>query len=426
MTTGPQPDNRWGRSFIAGVGSAVFQRAGIGIANDSTVLSLFINEAGGSNTLVGLTPMISAVLTRVPQLFVSGRLEGTKRKMPYFVWPRAARGLMYLLVLVPSMVLAGAARPRFLLAVFFLTFSMSRLFIGFSQVARMEIVAKAIPARYLSVFWGQRNLWGRVAAFGASIVVGLVLNERIGLVFPFNYAVLFGLGSVFLLMEAFSFSLIPEPVDPGDAKVSGIGAQLRRVPEILRGDRNYTRYVIGRLLLSFARVGAPFYILYAKEVLKAPVSLVGIYLPVLTLSSILSNIVWGNVAYRRGNKFLLEASVIGEAAVPAIAIGLPFILTRLGAGPSTIMYSFALVFFVRGIASTATQIGSASYLLLVSPRERRPTYIGLNQSIMGLAGLLPAVGGSVADALGYGVVFAIVAGVVAVALVPIRLLDEAE
>lgn len=420
-----QTDRDESHNFIAGVASAFLMQIGITMANSNMVLSLFINQLGGSNLLVGLAPAISHTLARLPQLFVAGRLEGRRRKMPYYIWPRLGRALSYLFVLVPSLLLAGDSRRRQVLLIFFLAYSLGRLLIGLSQVSRMDIFAKAIPPRRFGSFWGQRNLWGKLAAFLTSFLVGFILSEPRGLGFPLNYALLFGGGSCFLVLEVVLFSRIREPVKSGPHKSSGVRSQLERAPRIILRDPNYARFVGSRLLLSFVSLASPFYVIYAKEVLHAPVSVIGAYLPILTLSSILSNILWSRLADRRGNKLLMELSVLVQVVAPIVALSLPSLLGGLGASLRATALLFSLVFLLRGVGASALMIGNTSYLLLISPPERRPTYIGLNNSILGLASFLPALGGVLVDALGYRVVFGFAATAVALALPLVRSLVDA-
>ncbi len=412
-------------NFKAAVASATFVQVGVTMTDSNIALSLFINRLGGSNLLVGLVPAISHTLAELPQLFVAGRLEGKRRKMPYYIWPRLGRALLYLLVLVPSLLLAGSIRHRQVLLIFFFTYGLGRFLIGFSQISRMDIFAKIISPGQFGSFWGQRNLWGKFAAFLTSFLVGFILSEPRGLGFPLNYALLLGGGSLFLFLDVAFFSLIREPIQSNPHKTSGVRSQLERAPYILLRDSNYARFVVSRLLISFATLASPFYIIYAKEVLEAPAPVIGIYLPILTFSSILSNLIWGNIADRRGNKLLMELSVLVQVVAPIAALSLPPLLGSLNAGSRTIAVLFSLVFLLRGAGESALAIGNTSYLLLISPPERRPTYIGLNNTILGLTSFLPVLGGFLADTLGYRVVFAIVASTVALALPLVRSLVDA-
>ena len=92
------------------------------------------------------------------------------------------------------------------------------------------------------------------------------------------------------------------------------------------------------------------------------------------------------------------------------------LLSGLGASQGTISLLFSLVFLFRGITESAQQIGSTSYLLLISPSDQRPTYVGLNNTILGLTSFLPALGGILVEVFGYQFIFGVVAGAVILAL----------
>jgi MFS family permease len=75
---------------------------------------------------------------------------------------------------------------------------------------------------------------------------------------------------------------------------------------------------------------------------------------------------------------------------------------------------FYPIFFLIGAASAGTFIGFKSYLLDIAPEDRRPTYIGINNTVMGIAALFPALGGVMADLVNlrgvFFVSFVLVAG----------------
>jgi hypothetical protein len=56
---------------------------------------------------------------------------------------------------------------------------------------------------------------------------------------------------------------------------------------------------------------------------------------------------------------------------------------------------------------SGTNIGYQSLLLAIAPVARRPSYVGLMNSFVGPAMLLPALGGLVADATRPEIVFAL-------------------
>ena len=67
------------------------------------------------------------------------------------------------------------------------------------------------------------------------------------------------------------------------------------------------------------------------------------------------------------------------------------------------------IFFLVGATVTGSFVGFKSYLLDIAPDERRPTYIGITSTMIGIASLFPALGGTLAGSIGHDVVFVLTA-----------------
>ena len=65
------------------------------------------------------------------------------------------------------------------------------------------------------------------------------------------------------------------------------------------------------------------------------------------------------------------------------------------------------VFFLIGGTTTGIFIGFKSYLLDIAPAERRPTYIGITNTVLGIGSLYPILGGILADLVHLQGVFAL-------------------
>jgi hypothetical protein len=68
---------------------------------------------------------------------------------------------------------------------------------------------------------------------------------------------------------------------------------------------------------------------------------------------------------------------------------------------------FLPAFGLLGMMIFGEIIGYSSFAINIAPEHRRPTYIGLMNTIMGVAAFLPAVGGVLADLTGFVPVFAL-------------------
>jgi MFS family permease len=212
-----------------------------------------------------------------------------------------------------------------------------------------------------------------------------------------------------------SFTLVVEPVEPVNEERVSLGRQFRRALDLPRRDANYRRFLTMRLLLMAAEIATPFYIVYANRALSVSVGMVGVYLTGATLASFASNLLWGRISDRRGNKLLI---------VLANSLGLLIPLTALSIVPLTNLWPglrefapgiFALVFVLSGASKSARMIGNMNFLLEIAPADNRPLYIGFTNTIMGIALLATSVGGLIVDITGFTVLFSLALAFYAVA-----------
>jgi len=409
------------RNFSLGVLNGAFFNFFSALQDPSLVLSWFVSQLTTSNFLIGLIMPIQSGGWFLPQLLVSGYLQRRQRKLPFYARMAGARVAIWGLMTLAVFFVEDAA---VLLVVFFTLQAAYSLAAGLAGICFVDIVAKAIPATRRGIFFGWRLFLGGLLAFGGSLLVRYILDEGRGLAFPDNYAVLF-LFSFFILCVAVGcFILTVEPLEPVNEERVPLGRQFRRALDLPRRDSNYRRFLTMRLLLMGAEIATPFYIVYAKHALSVPVSMVGVYLMGTTLASFASNLLWGRISDRQGNKLLI---------ILTNALGLLMPLTALSVGPLADLWPglgefapglFTLVFVLSGGYKSGTMIGNLNFLLEIAPPDDRPIYIGFTNTILGIALLASSVGGLIVDMAGFTVLFSLALAFYAVALLLTLRLQE--
>ena len=400
------------RNFSFGVLNGVFFNLFSALLDPSLVLSWFVSQLTTSNFLIGLIVPIQGGGWFLPQLVVSGYLQRRQRKLPFYARVAGVRVAIWGLMTLAVFLIEDAA---VLLVVFFTLLAAYSLAAGLAGICFIDIVAKAIPATRRGAFFGWRRFSGGFLALGGSLLVKYILDEGRGLTFPDNYAILFLLSFFILCVAMACFILIVEPLEPVSKKRVTLGRQFRRALDLPRRDTNYRRFLTMRLLLMAAEIATPFYIVYAKRALSVSVSMVGVYLTGATLASFASNLLWGRISDRRGNKLLLILSS---------ALGLLIPLTALSIGPLADLWPglgelapslFALVFVLSGGYKSGAMIGNLNFLLEIAPSDDRPIYIGFTNTTMGIALLASSVGGLIVDITGFTVLFSLALAFYAVA-----------
>jgi len=401
------------RNFSLGLLNGAFFNLFSALLDPSLVLRWFVSQLTTSNFLIGLIMPIQHGGWFLPQLVISSYLQRRQRKLPFYSYMAGARVAIWGLMTLAVFLIGDTA---VLLVVFFTLLAAYSLAAGLAGICFIDIVAKAIPSTRRGAFFGWRRFAGGFLALGGSLLVKYILDEGRGLAFPDNYAILFLFSFFTLCMAMGSFILVVEPLEPVDKTKVTLGKQFRRALDLPRQNTNYRRFLTMRLLLMAAEIATPFYIVYAKRALSVSVSMVGVYLTGATLASFASNLLWGRISDRRGNKLLI---------VLANSLGLFIPLTALSIVPLTNLWPglrelapglFALVFVLSGGSKSGAMIGNMNFLLEIAPADNRPIYVGFTNTIMGVALLASSVGGLIVDLVGFTVLFSLALAFYAVAL----------
>lgn len=412
------------RNFSLGVANGVFFNLSSALLDPSLVLTWLASQLTSSNLLIGLVMPINQGGWFLPQLLISGYLQGRQRKLPLYVAMSVPRILCWV-----SMVLALflVTDRTVLVIVFYTLLTVYSLAEGLAGLPFMDIVAKAIPSTRRGAFFGWRRFLGSILALGGSLVVKYVLDERRGLAFPHNFGILFFLSSLVISVAMISFGLIVEPVEPVLNQSVALLSQVKRALHLPRRDANYGRFLVVRFLVTVAGMATPFYIVYAKRALGVSAGMIGVYLIWATLAGIASTLVWGRISDRRGNRgLILLVGLVGLVA-PLAALLIPVLVRWQPSVAAQAPYAFAIVFVLSSIFQMGLTIGYLNYLLDIARAEDRPLYIGLANTLTGLAVLASAIGGLIVDLAGLTVLFWVAAAFYAGALLfAVRLREPRE
>ncbi len=414
------------RNFRLGVINGALFRFGDVFVDTDMVLTWFLAQLGTSNLLIGLVSPIRFGGSFLLQMLASGYMQRQPYKLPFYRTISVFRsGALLIFALLVAVV--PVTSPWLTLA-FFLVLTLFSLGAGLVNIPFMDVVGKVVPPRRRGAFFGQRMFWGGILALAGSSLVALLLAEPNGLHFPLNVSAMFVLAAVLLGLTAWSWILVkepPSPIEDAESLSAGDGwGQLRRGLSLLKEDPLYRHYAMVRFALLIADWGTPFYIVYARNVLGVPATMVGLYLAVRTIAMILSNLAWGRVSDERGNRRLIIMTTAVGVITPLLVLGLGWIhRTAPGSGP-WLSYAFALVFLTAGTYSSGSGIGLINYLLDIAPAEKRPLYLAFNNTLFGLARFLAMASGLIVDWAGYEVLLVIGVVFYCAALVLTRAMAE--
>ncbi|UCF09372.1 MAG: hypothetical protein JSW65_04730 [Candidatus Bipolaricaulota bacterium] len=388
-----------------------FAEIGKALADPTIVLSLFVRQLGASNVLVGLLSTIRYGGWFLPQIFVAAHVQNRSRRGAVYIAAELSRCVGYAIIALLIFTIPGSP---WLLPTFFVLFGISYLGHGMGSVPRFDVIGRAVPATRRGSYFARANLLAGVCGFGAGFLIRAVLrtNAPSPHVQPFAWLLL--LSILFFGLAVGAFTLIREREPRVAAQRTPVRQSLGAIPSLLRGNVDYRRLVMA-LVFSDAsrRVTDPFYIIFATEVLGAPLYVAGIYISTLLVSKIAANLLWDLLSRRFGNRLVLQISTAASFAVPAVALA--FALMRLASVPWT-AYGFAGVYVLMGIRDSGKYVGKRAVFLDLIPEEGRPMHWGTLNTLLGVVSVLPVLAGTLIDSLGYVITFSAVSAVSLVAV----------
>ena len=306
----PEARAHYRRNFALGVANGAIFALAEALQDPTLVLSVFIHRLTGSSLLVGLLMPLSVGGWYLPQLLLSGRVQASPRKMPYYRSSGVGRIVANVGLALSALLVRD---PRLLVLLLFLMVATNTLSGGMSGLAFTSIVGKVIPSRRRGRFFALRLFIGGALVFAGSLLARRLLAEPPGFAFPINYAVLFGISAAAVIVSFFCLSAVREPADLSVRPRVGVLAQLRRAADLPKRNRSYRGFLIARSCLMLAEVAAPFYIIYAGERFGVPESLAGTYLLVAALANMASTYLWARVSDNVGNRDVLRLAAAGGA-----------------------------------------------------------------------------------------------------------------
>lgn len=358
----------------------------------TTILPLYVSHLTTSAVLIGLIPAIQSVGYFLPQLLAAQRSEQLRRQKPFIQKVSVMERLPYLFVALACL-LWPSAPPGISYVILAASLALATFSGGVAGPAWNHMLSKVIPLKRRGFFFGLASATGGMAGVG-----GAALSRH----FLGNYAFPISFGLCFLfcfIAQVFSWtalSLNREP--PRQPQVKALPARdyWRRLPDVLRRDPNFRRYLIARSLIILGGMATALYIVYGRRAF----AVTDAFAANLTMAALITQTtvtpLLGMLADRRGNKLLSEICALFGAGALVLVLMAP---ESLWFYPAFILMNGAMSgIFVAG-QGIHMEFGGQANL---------PTYVALANSLLALPILIaPILGGWLADTLGFHNLFAV-------------------
>jgi MFS family permease len=305
------------RNFKLGVLNGLLFSVAETLMDPTLVLVAFVTHLSGSALLLGLVVPLRDGSWFLPQLWVSSYLQSWPRKLKLYRYMAALRFAVW-----SGLVLAVffVKDPRWLLLMFFVSFGVGAIASGVSGLPFLEVVGKTIPPKKLGLFFAWRQALGGLAGIVGSLVVGWMLAAGSPLTFPYNYGVLLGLGVILVAGGLAAFGNVAEPEDTDTRPATSVLSQIRRGAQAFRSDGNFRYFISLRSSLMIAGAATPFFAVYVQQRLGGVPGMVGVYLAVYTVSSLLSNVIYGRFSVQWGHRRTMAVAASAGLAMTCLVL----------------------------------------------------------------------------------------------------------
>jgi MFS family permease len=402
----PRDDVR--HNFVAlGLDYAAFL-IGMSFASQATILPAFAAHLGASNVVIGALPAVMTLGWFLPSLFVAPYIESLRSKLPfilrYTLWER-----LPLPALAAVAFFVADSMPRLALTCVFVLLLLMTGVGGALMPAWMDIIGRTIPTTLRGRFFGAANVLASAGGLLGSVGTAYLLAAYPA---PRSYGLCFLAGTAFLALSYVALAAAREPTVATTRPLVPLTVYLRRIPALLRRDRNLVWFLVARAAATLGTIGNGFYTVHALRTYAAPDWQVGVFTTLHLGGQLIGNLVLGWLADRVGHRAVLVLGVGALAGGNLVALIAP---SAFGLWP---------VFLLSGVHLAAIHLSARTILLeFTEDPDERPTYIGLANTALAplsFAGSLAA--GVLADRLGFPAIFALAAtfGVAALALLLAR------
>ncbi len=376
---------RW--NFSVNLLDVSFIVLGLSLISRETVLPILVSTLTDSKLALGMIPALWGLGLYLPQLFTANYAEGLVYKKPFLmVLSSVGERLPYLLMGITVYLFAVSA-PTLTLFLFFLFLTMAALCAGAGAPAWYDMIAKVIPVQRRGIWAGLGSGSGALMGVVGAFFVGRILDTYL---YPNNFALLFVLAFVAVMISWVGLALNREPPSEIVKQPLSLGRYFRQLPAIFRTNDNYRRFFISRTIIQFGAMATGFFIVYGSERFTLDGADIGALTAMLVASQAMMGPIWGMLGDRIGHKFVLVSAAFALTLATSTAWFAP---------TQAWLY---VTFFLLGAYYAADWVSSLNIILEFCAPEDRPTYIGLTNTLFAPTIVLaPLVGGWIATVAGY-------------------------
>jgi MFS family permease len=359
------------------------------VAEPSTIMPLIVHHFTQNLIVVGLFTSLLRGGAIVIQLVAAFYAQSFERTLKYLKIVFLFRFLAWFGIGV-VIYLFGDSHPTltlWLIGIGLFLFSFSA---GFGGIYFKEIIAKVFDSTQRGRTMANRQLFSSIGAVLSGGVAGWVLSHYEA---PKSYSYLFLFSSILMVIGFLAFATIDEPSKQSVSKrESSFFEFLQNAYKILKQDRALQIQIAASLLGYSFLLAMPFVIIQAKESINLSGWLVGSFITIQMIGSILGNFfLWRNF----GSNYVLMLKVAFLFMILAFLIALFF----------QNAYAYSVIFFLFGVGIDGFRNADMNLVIEIAPEDKRPVYVAIQSTIVSLGLFFSIPGGLILELFGYRVLY---------------------
>ncbi len=373
----------------------------------NTIIPSMLVKAGGNSVLLGFLTAIMLGGSSVLQLVFAPMLSKKQLKLKYLLLGINLR--VAALIFISLMFFFSASLTNntiiLLIFVFISIFSFSG---SYASISYTDILGKSIRQESRKSFFSIKEMVLSMGILLSAIAVKYLITKYN---YPNNYAVLFLIAGLLLLISSLGFWNLKEMRSINPVKKSLIDF-FKLIPKEINKNANLKYYLLIINTLGLGISVLPFLILFAKDNFNLSFNLIGNILLFRISGNIFASTVYYKFSKKINYKVLLKIALFIGSSIPVIALL-----------QSNNQYYFQFIFILSGIFASLFKISNNGILLEISTNENRAIYAGISGAGKIFTMIFPLIAGVIIYYFGYNMVFIFVSITILISYFFVRKLE---
>ncbi len=355
-----------------------------------TIIPSMVVDAGGEAMQIGILTAIMLGGSNFTQIFFAPYISNKPFKKKHLLLGINTRVMALLGLGILLFLLHGNQHTSVLWLMFFFiaTFSFAG---AYTNVSYVDIFGKSVRQEKRKPFFSANQIISGLIVLSSAFLVKRLLEWK---EYPVNYAFMFSIGAILLLIASAGFWSIKE-IFPSKLKISGIKSFFKILQTELKQNKKLG-YFLGYINTQGIAISfLPFIILYAKDTFNAQNADTGVFLIYKIIGIVFVSILVLLGATKIKYNLLLYSNVL----LSLFLVMMAFIIKDVA--------SVKYIFVLGGIVYSLFGISMNGLLLELSGNENRALYAGFAGAGNILPAVFPLAGGTLIKEFGYPAFFII-------------------